>query len=416
MTRRTPETSDAQRARRPRGSGSAAGVPAGPGRAALRPGECRWLPPRHCSRGGPAAQHGHAASAGGRLAVGADRLWARRPHGLANPGLAVHRRPSCDRPSRPPSLPDRTPAATLADMATERARDFARVGVVGLGTMGAGIVEVLARTGLRCRRRRGRRGRRGARPGLAGAARRPGGRPREARRRGPRRAARPGSVRTSLDDLAAVRARGRGGPRAAGPQAGDLRRLDRIVPARDRSSRPTPPPCRSPRSRWPPADPRRVVGMHFFNPAPVHAARRGDPDRRHRAATSWTTSRPSRAAGQEPRRRRRQGRVHRQRAAVRLPQPRGVDVREPLRVARGHRRGDAAGVRAADGPAGAHGPHRARHRVRDPRHDVPAGPRPAARPGPLIKQMVSAGLLGRKTGRGFYTYEHRARPRWCRTR
>ena len=36
------------------------------------------------------------------------------------------------------------------------ARDFTTVGVVGLGTMGAGIVEVFARNGLDGRRRRGR--------------------------------------------------------------------------------------------------------------------------------------------------------------------------------------------------------------------------------------------------------------------
>ena len=40
------------------------------------------------------------------------------------------------------------------------AREFSKVGVIGLGTMGAGIVEVFARNGLDVDRRRGRRGRR----------------------------------------------------------------------------------------------------------------------------------------------------------------------------------------------------------------------------------------------------------------
>ena len=35
--------------------------------------------------------------------------------------------------------------------------------------------------------------------------------------------------------------------------------------------RPTPPRCWSRRSRAPPANPERVVGMHFFNPAPRDA-------------------------------------------------------------------------------------------------------------------------------------------------
>ena len=74
---------------------------------------------------------------------------------------------------------------------------------------------------------------------------------------------------------------------------------------------------------------------------------------------------------------------------------------------RGHRRGDAAGLRPADGPAGADGPHRHRHRLRDPRHDVQAVAQPAARAQPVIKQMMTAGLLGRKSGRGFYTYAQR---------
>ena len=79
---------------------------------------------------------------------------------------------------------------------------------------------------------------------------------------------------------------------------------------------------------------------------------------------------------------RRQGRLHRQRAAVRLPQPRRLDVRVPLRQPRGHRRRHAAGLRPADGPARADGPDRHRHRLRDPRHDVQAVARPAARAEP----------------------------------
>ena len=37
-------------------------------------------------------------------------------------------------------------------------------------------------------------------------------------------------------------------------------------------------------------------------------------------------------------------------------------------------------------------------------------PRPAARAGPMLKQMVTAGLLGRKSGRGFYTYAEPGSP------
>ena len=86
-------------------------------------------------------------------------------------------------------------------------------------------------------------------------------------------------------------------------------------------------------------------------------------------------------ARQEPGRVRRPRRVHRQHPAVRVPQPRGLDVRGALRLPRGHRRRHALRLRLPDGPARAARPDRSRHGVRDPRHDVQAGPRPPARAG-----------------------------------
>ena len=127
------------------------------------------------------------------------------------------------------------------------------------------------------------------------------------------------------------------------------------------------------------ARPGRVIGVHFFNPAPVQKFVEivrtvvTEPRRARRRGG------PRRPARQEPGHLRRQGRLHRQHAAVRLPQPRGRDVRGPVRLPRGHRRRDALRLRLPDGTAGAARPDRPRHGVRDPRHDVQAGPRPPAR-------------------------------------
>ena len=127
--------------------------------------------------------------------------------------------------------------------------------------------------------------------------------------------------------------------------------------------------------------PGKVVGLHFFNPAPVlklvEIVRTvvTEPD------VVADVEAFARAARQGAGRDRRPGRVHRERAAVRLPQPRGVDVRVALRHARGPRRRHALRLRLPDGPAGAARPDRAGHRLRDPRDDVPPVPQPAARAG-----------------------------------
>ena len=164
-------------------------------------------------------------------------------------------------------------------------------------------------------------------------------------------------------------------------QEADLQASSTRSSPRTRSWPPTPPRCRSPRSPPPTPSPGRVIGVHFFNPAPVQGFVEivqtvvTEPEVLEDVASLVAGAR------QEPRRLRRQGRLHRQHAALRLPQPRGLDVREPLRLPRGHRRRDALRLRLPDGSAGPARPDRPRHGVRDPRHDVPPGPRPPARAG-----------------------------------
>ncbi len=273
--------------------------------------------------------------------------------------------------------------SSAAPEATTTSREFTTIGVVGLGHDGG-----RHRRGVRPQRLRGASASRSTTRALE--------RGRQHLEHSTARAVKRGKLSedeqaelldritftTSLKDLAGRRPRGRGGRRVARAQEGDLPR------ARRRSCGPTAILATNTSSlsvteiSTANAHPGRVIGVHFFNPAPVQNFVEiirtvvTEPEVLDDVKTLVAPAR------QEPGRLRRQGRLHRQHAAVRLPQPRGLDVRGPLRHPRGHRRGDALRLRLPDGPAGAARPDRPRHGVRDPRHDVQAGPRPAARADP----------------------------------
>ena len=153
-------------------------------------------------------------------------------------------------------------------MVDRAARDFARVGVIGLGTMGAGIVEVVARTGLDVV---------AVEVDHAGTAR-----GREALEHSTARAVERGKL--TPDEAAAVHARvryatsldavaGCGLVVEAVPEHLELKKdifaaLDRLVGpetvlATNTSS------LSVTEIAVATANPRRVVGLHFFNPAPV---------------------------------------------------------------------------------------------------------------------------------------------------
>ena len=246
--------------------------------------------------------------------------------------------------------------------------------------MGAGIAEVFARNGLPVVAVERRRGGDRPRPRSHRALDRTRGRPRQAHR--PRSSGLLERIDygTDLGGARRRRSRRRGRARAPRPQAGDLRAAGRGLQARRRSWRPTPHRCRSPRSRCATGRPGKVVGMHFFNPAPVHEARRDRPhasspsrmssttSRRSRRGWARSTSRSATGPGSSPTRC----------CSATSTTPRAMyesryATREDIDAAM------TLGCGLPDGPARAARPHRPGHRVRDPRHDVRAVPQPAAR-------------------------------------
>ena len=230
-----------------------------------------------------------------------------------------------------------------------------------------------AARGAHGRRRRlghhGDRHRRGLRQGrLRRRLRRPAARPRStpSPRRSPSRSRRPSSAAssseedrdaalghltgtTSLDDLADGRPRRRGGRRGPGRQAGAVRE-----PRRDLQAR------RDPGHHDVVAARRRVRGGDLppggrhrhalLQPGPGHEARRGRAHRLDRARRRGHRAGRLRQGRQARRHLRRPLRLHRQRAALPLPQRRRQDARGQLRHRRRHRHRDEDRLWTADGP------------------------------------------------------------------
>ena len=255
------------------------------------------------------------------------------------------------------------------------------VGVVGLGTMGAGIAEVLARTGLDVVAvevdddgvARGR----GHLEHSTGRAVERGKLDEDE----PRDAARPDHASPpKLTDLADVDLVVEAVPEQPGPQEPDLHRARRDRAQPMPSWPPTPPSLSVTEIAVQTERPDRVVGLHFFNPAPV-----------------MKLVEVVRTVVTEPEvieRRRRRSRETLGKTPVVIGDRAGFIANALLfgylnhasrmyeqryATPRGHRRGDAARLRLPDGSAGAARPDRPGHRLRDPRHDVPPVPRPAAR-------------------------------------
>ena len=281
-------------------------------------------------------------------------------------------------------------------------REFTKVGVIGLGTMGVGIVEVFARNGIDV-------------------------------------------VAMEVDDAAVERGKGvlaKSTGRAL--DRGKITQEDHdalharvthttdmgISPTANSSSRQCPSTCTSRRSSSAgstPSSPRCHPGdQHLLTPRDRDRRRDQQPQARRRHALLQPGTRPAvrgghphghhgrrrvrgrqgarRAARQEAGHRRRQGRLHRQCPALRVPQPRRGDVRVEVRDPRGHRRFDALRLRLPDGPLALLdliGLDTA-YEILDTMYKQ--GRDRLHAPSPIIKQMVSAGLKGRKNGRGFYTY------------
>ena len=260
-----------------------------------------------------------------------------------------------------------------------------RVGIVGSGIMGSGIAEVAAKAGLRGRPAQPRAGTRRRDGRRAREVARQAGRAGQARGRRARRGARPGARRHRPRRARRLRPRDRVDRRGPRREEAPLHRArphlrrrrdprDQHVDAAGRRDGDGDRPPR-PGVRRPLLQPRADDGARRGR-ARDHDVRRDDRRRPRAFATT---------CGKNAVQVKDQAGLHRQRAAVPVPQQRGEAVRRRRRDPRRHRRRDEGRLQLPDGPARAARPRRPRHEPRDPRSalrrvqgpELRAGPAPA---------------------------------------
>ena len=283
---------------------------------------------------------------------------------------------------------------------------FTRIGVIGLGTMGAGIAEVLRPQRLRRDRRRDQRRGARARPPAPRALDRPGGRARQAHRGRAGRAAGPDHLHHQHEGPRRRRLRGRGGRRVARDQEGRSSASSTTIvrPGRDPRHQHLLAVGHRDLHRQQPARPRRRRAL--LQPRAGAEPRRGHPHRRHRARRARRRrARCSSRLGKSPV-------VCGDKAgfiantllfgylnhAVSMYEGHYAtreDIDAAMRYGCGYPMGplallDLIGLDTA-------------YEILDTMYKQ--GRDRLHAPAPILKQMVTAGLLGRKSGRGFYTYE-----------
>ena len=287
------------------------------------------------------------------------------------------------------------------------ARPVSKVGVVGSGTMATGIVEVFAKAGydvtfVARSDGEGREGRR--RPSPARWTRRS---QRGKLDRGP--TATPPLARitgtTSLDDLADVAAGRRGRRRGPRGQADAVRQPRRHLRAGHRARHHDVLACRSSSARRPPRGPADVIGMHFFNPAAIMQL--------VEVVTTVSTAADVEATVLDVTREDRQAP-----GALRRPAPASSSTRCCSRTSTTRSRCSRRTTRRADdidsamkvGCGYPMGPFELLDVVGN---DVSLAierelylefREPGFAPAPLLEHLVTAGRLGRKTGKGFRDY------------